>query len=164
MTHELNFIPVSPDETDTYEAVQILSVEDLLAVRNPAPELEGNLRAVYPSYEKYWLIRNTQTGREFFVSEVDFAADWSKVEVDPLAELAKELDFPGLSDGMKARGEFTTEEVWQCYEEFPQSTGDKGWWDAVDEDNARERSARAGYPDKVRVKTITTVVGPWRNA
>lgn len=167
----VNIVKVTRDEPFTYEAFQVEdNAESLhLALRWLSSRAESE-ESTFPNnwyeaargLEGHWIVRPSDSSVAFTILETDFAADWTIVEDDPFdAIVEQEFSNPELSDEMKERGEFRTEEVWQCFEGWG---GELTWWDATDEANARARSKAAGFPDKVRVQTITTVIGPWRTA
>lgn len=171
----VNIVKVTRDEPATYEAFQVTAERESAALTAKwlYPQLSGqvdfleNMSEVLASGKSNivgnWIVKSSDRELAQVVRETDFAADWTIVEDDPFDALVEqEFSTPELSDEMKERGEFHTEEVWQCYEFWV--SRDAQWYDATDEANARARSKAAGFPGKVRVQTITTVIGPWRNA
>lgn len=169
----VNIVAVTKDEPVTYEAFQVEdnaeSLHQALTWLAPRSESQegGFKNSLYESARNlvgHWLVKSSDSIMSAVVLETDFAADWTVVESDPLAQLEQEFAVPELSEDMKDRGEFQTEEQWQCYEVYANDPKGARWWDAEDETDALERSKAAGFPGKVRVRTQTVVTGPWRTA
>lgn len=157
---------VERDEQQTYEAFQIEATKESItfALTWLMPGVKESdhtpaQRVLTKSWAGDWLVKSSAGGLER-VSEVDFAADWSVIEADPLAGLEEEFATPALSDELKERGTFSTEETWEW--EIDWADGGKDWIIAGNEDHARTQAKGDAATGRVRMQTKTSVTSPWR--
>lgn len=125
-----------------------------------AKQLNDDLDQLQSSY-----IIKAPGGEVTIVSLEDFTNSFYVVgEGDVLDELEEEFKLPELDPELKEQGDFTTEIIWQCFEEterFP-----AGWWDAKSREDAVSRTNKSaqefGTDVGVRSRTQVSVIGPWK--
>lgn len=141
-------------QTTEFEVLGPLEDENAGKIMDRVQKHTGQRYSVPPEFVTvgfYILLGDDHTARP--VHPADMQANYETTDGNTLDRLEEEFDLSTFAQ----QGELHTEEVWQCWQKFP-SDDEGGWWDAMDESNARERTTHG----QVRMRRDITVNGPWK--